>query len=474
MIGKKLEKKHAHFNGKLIIVGFGSIAKGVLPLLLRHLEIRPEQIMAISAHDDDEGIARANGISYQVSPLTEANYRSILEPVLNKDDFLVNLSVTVSSLALIELCRERGAFYIDTSIEPWEGGYTDQTKSVSDRSNYALREHVLEVSRAMGKGPTAVVTQGANPGLVSSFVKQALIDIAAANGIQARPASRKEWAQLAKQLGIKVIHVAERDTQSTLVRKRRDEFVNTWSIDGFISEGLQPAELGWGSHERHWPEDASKHEFGCDAAIFLMEPGASVRVRSWTPLEGAYHGFLITHSESIALADFLTVKDGEQAMYRPTVHYAYHPCDDAILSMFEMAGNNWQQQPETRILRDEIDEGMDELGVLLMGNDKGVYWYGSRLTIQEARELVPYNNATSLQVAVGVLAGLVWALRNPDEGIVEPEAIDHELVLEISRPYLGELMGEFGDWTPLQNRNWPIQEDLDQDDPWQFKNIRVK
>lgn len=458
----------------MVIVGFGSIAKGVLPLFLRHLEIRPDQIVAISPHEDDEGIARDNGISYRMHLLTEENYRTILAPLLNKGDFLVNLSVSVSSLALIELCWERGACYIDTSIEPWEGGYTDQSISVSERSNYALREHVLEFRRAKGGGPTAVITQGANPGLVSSFVKQALIDIATANGVTATPASRDDWAQLAQRLGIKVIHVAERDTQSTYVRKKRDEFVNTWSIDGFVSEGLQPAELGWGNHERHWPEDASTHEFGCGAGIFLNEPGASVRVRSWTPLEGAYHGFLITHNESISLADFLTVKSSEQIAYRPTVHYAYHPCDDAILSLFEMAGDNWKQQPVKRILCDEIDEGMDELGVLLMGNEKGVYWYGSRLTIQEARQLAPYNNATSLQVAVGVLAGVVWALRNPNEGITEPEAIDHEFVLEISRPYLGELVGVFGEWTPLQNRNWPIQEDLDLDDPWQFKNIRVK
>jgi homospermidine synthase len=469
-----LKKKLANFTGKLVFIGFGSIAKGVLPLFVRHLEIRSERIMVFTADEDSEGIAREQGISYQVKPLTEENYRALLEPVIDKGDFLINLSVNVSSLALIELCRERGAFYLDTSIEPWEGGYTDQSLPVSERCNYGLREHVKAFARANPDGPTAVVTMGANPGLVSTFVKRALLDIATANGIEAQPTGREQWAQLAQRLGIKAIHVAERDTQSTRERKQRDEFVNTWSVEGFISEGLQPAELGWGSHERHWPEDGGRHEFGCGAAIYLNEPGASVRVRSWTPLEGAYHGFLITHSESIALADYLTVMQGDQVVYRPTVHYAYHPCDDAIMSVFEMAGNNWQQQPVKRIMRDEIDQGMDELGVLLVGNAKGVYWYGSRLTIAEARKLAPYNNATSLQVAAGVLAGVIWALRHPDAGVVEPEALDHEQVLDIARPYLGELAGVFGEWTPLQDRNWPIQEDLDLDDPWQFKNIRVK
>ena len=428
----------------------------------------------ISAHEDKEGIARKFGVTYEICPLTEENYRAVLEPQLNKGDFLVNLSVTVSSLALIDLCWQQGAFYIDTSIEPWEGGYTNTSASPSERSNYALREHVMEYGRNKGKGPTAIVAQGANPGLVSAFVKRALLDIASDSGMPANPASRQDWAALARRLGIKVIHVAERDTQTAPKHKMRGEFVNTWSIDGLVAEGIQPAELGWGSHERHWPEDAHRHEFGCDSAIYLSHPGAAVRVRSWTPLEGAYHGFLITHNESITLADYLTVMDGKNVIYRPTVHYAYHPCDDAVLSLHEMAGNNWRLPAVKHILRDEIDTGMDELGVLLMGNAKGVYWYGSRLTVEEARQLAPYNNATSLQVAAGVLAGVVWALRNPSNGVVEPEDIDHGLMLEIAGPYLGELAGVYGDWTPLQHRNWPFEEYLDTDDPWQFKNIRVR
>ena len=29
------------------------------------------------------------------------------------------------------------------------------------------------------------------------------------------------------------------------------------------------------------------------------------------------------------------------------------------------------------------------------------------------------------------------------------------------------------DWTPLSGRGWPFDEDVDRDDPWQFKNVRV-
>ncbi|MDL2283600.1 saccharopine dehydrogenase NADP-binding domain-containing protein [Oxalobacter sp. OttesenSCG-928-P03] len=463
-----------NFTGNLLMIGLGSIAKGVIPLFLRHLTITPDRIKVISANADDENLVDTYGITHQQVTLTEENFRAIIEPNLKKGDFMVNLSVNVSSLSLMSLCREKDVLYIDTSIEPWEGGYTRETSTLSERSNYMLREQALEFGRKQKDAPTAVICQGANPGVVSGFLKQALLNMAADNGISATPATREDWAELARQLGIKTIHVAERDTQNVAMYKPRNTFINTWSIDGFIGEGLQPCELGWGTHEKHWPEDGVEHETGCKAAIMLSLPGASVQVRSWTPLEGAYVGYLITHNESISIADYLTIRDGDKVVYRPTVHYAYHPCDDAVLSLHELAGKNWHEQPRKILIRDEINHGLDELGVLLMGNQKGIYWYGSRLTIHEARELAPFNNATSLQVAAGVLAGVIYAIRNPRESILEPDDIDHNAMLEIAGLYLGEITGEYGDWTPLEDRHFPFKEDLDESDPWQFKNIRVR
>ena len=196
-------------------------------------------------------------------------------------------------------------------------------------------------------------------------------------------------------------------------------------------------------------------------------------MRSWTPLEGPYHGFLITHSEAISIADYFTIAEGGEARYRPTVHYAYHPCDAAVLSLHEFAGRNWHLQGRKRLIIDEIEAGIDELGVLLMGHAKGAYWYGSRLSIDQARNLAPYNNATSLQVTASVLAGVIWALENPRAGIVEPDEMDFQRILEITRPYLGEVVGIYGDWTPLLDRGRLFAEDVDSDDPWQFKNFRV-
>jgi homospermidine synthase len=465
---------HVTFSGRLVMVGFGSIGQGVLPLILRHVGITADRISIVTADDAGQREAVEFGVKFVNKPLTRENFEQVLRPLLKRGDFLLNLSVDVSSIALIKLCHELGALYLDTCIEPWPGGYTDPTLSPARRTNYALREEALSLRDTHKNGPTALITHGANPGLVSHFVKQALLNIAGDVGVQAGdPKSREQWAALAAKIGVKVIHIAERDTQIANQPKRPGEFVNTWSVDGFVSEGAQPAELGWGTHEKALPPQGRLHDFGPKCAAYLLQPGASTRVRTWTPKAGTFHGFLITHGESISIADYLSHRENGTVVYRPTVHYAYHPCDDAVLSVHEFAGRNWYLQDRKRILKDEIIEGIDELGVLLAGHKKNAYWFGSQLSIDEARKLAPYNTATSLQVCVAVLSGLVWAMENPNVGLIEPDEIDFRRNLEICKPYLGPVVGAYGDWTPLTDRCRLFEEEVDKSDPWQFKNVLV-
>jgi homospermidine synthase len=468
------QEVHAEFGGRIVFVGFGSIGQGILPLILRHIGTSADRITIVSAEDAGRAEADHFGVRFVKVALTRDNHRSTLAPLLSAGDFLLNLSVDVSSVALIEFARERGALYLDTCIEPWAGGYTDPGATVESRSNYAMRLTALKLRTPARGAPTAVLTHGANPGLVSHLVKQALLNIAGDTGVDpGAPAGREDWARLAQTLGIKVIHVAERDTQVANVPKAPNEFVNTWSVDGFVSEGAQPAELGWGTHERHFPADGGRHREGSGCAIYLNRPGASTRVRTWTPQAGHFHGFLITHSEAISLADYYTVKEGDRVVYRPTSHYAYHPCDNAVMSVHEFAGRNWRLQDRKRIMLNEITSGIDELGVLLAGHARNAYWYGSQLSIEEARLLAPFNSATSLQVTAAALSGMIWAMENPARGMVEPDEMDFERPLAICRPYLGNLVGQYTDWTPLYQRGELFAEDLDPADPWQFKNVRV-
>src|SRR3984957_15105540 len=261
---------HVDFPGRILFIGFGSIGQGVLPLILRHIGIAPERVTIVTAEERGHDEATQYGVKFIKERLTRENYRRVLNPLLGRGDFLVNVSVEVSSIALVKLCWEKGAMYLDTCVEPWPGGYTDPTVPAARRTNYALREEALALRPGNARAPTALLTHGANPGLVSHFVKQALLNVAADTGVKTpKPTNRRQWGELADRPGVRVIPIAGRDTQVSSRPKQRYEFVNTWSIEGFVGEGAQPAELGWGSHERHFPADAARHEFGGGAAIYL-------------------------------------------------------------------------------------------------------------------------------------------------------------------------------------------------------------
>ncbi len=463
---------YGRISGPVIMIGYGSIGRGTLPLIERHFEFDRDRLVIIDPSPAVADDIAVQGYRHIQVALTEANYADVLDELVDgSGGFCVNLSVDTSSLDLMKYCRARGMLYIDTVVEPWGGFYFETTDNAA-RTNYALRERVRDEKAANPGGTTAVSCCGANPGMVSWFVKEALLTLATDLGRDAAvPEDRAGWARLMQSLGVKGVHIAERDTQARTIPRPTGVFVNTWSVEGFIAEGYQPAELGWGTHEKWRPNGAHEHEDGCRASIWLDRPGADTRVRTWCPTEGPQFGFLVTHNEAISIADYFTVGDADAPMFRPTCHYAYHPCDDAVLSLHEMLGSGRVQEQHYILGVDEIATGIDELGVLLYGHEKNALWFGSRLSNEETRRLAPFQNATGLQVSSAVLAGMVWALENPEAGSVETDEMDFRRCLEVQRPYLGPVEAHYTDWTPLQDRNSHFREELDCDDPWQFRNI---
>ena len=167
---------HGAIAGPIVMIGFGSIGKGALPLIERHFTFDRSRFTIIDPDDSDRAIAEKHGAKFLHLAVTRDNYRDILGALLKEGGgrgFCVNLSVDTSSLALMEFCREIGALYIDTVVEPWAGFYFDKSLGPESRSNYALRETVLEARRRSPGGSTAVSCCGANPGMVSWFVKRA-------------------------------------------------------------------------------------------------------------------------------------------------------------------------------------------------------------------------------------------------------------------------------------------------------------
>ncbi|NNN01737.1 MAG: homospermidine synthase [Acidimicrobiaceae bacterium] len=460
-------------------------------MLLDHFEFDPKSVTVIESRQNRERIAEslARGVNYRQLEITPSNLVATLESSLGAGDLLIDLAWNIDLSELLEWCRGHDVRYLNTSIEVWDPYDDPASTPPPQRTLYwrhmALRRQLREWGR--NDGPSAVVEHGANPGLVSHYTKKALVEIAEAvlhdgHLAQRHDSIRESLANerynvLAQLLDVKVIHVAERDTQIANRPKQVGEFVNTWSVDGFYEEGVAPAEMGWGTHEKSLPALAFTHEGdGPRNQICLAQMAHKTLVRSSVP-SGPIIGMVIRHGESFTICDHLTVWDGERALYRPTVHYAYCPSDVAWASFVELEGAQYQYPKEQRIMNDEIVSGRDDLGVLLMGHPYRSWWTGMLTSIEEARRVAPHQSATTVQVAASILGAVDWLIRHPHEGVRVPDELPWRDVLEVATPYIGTTWSGPLDWDPVSTRaDWFDQwsgRTMDVEDVWQFTNFQV-
>ena len=478
------------FDGKILVIGCGSVSQCAIPLILKLIKVPPKNVTIMDFVDNRSRVKDAlhKGVNYVMEKITFGNYRQLLKKYVGPGDMIIDLAWNIDCVSIVQWCRDNQVLYANTSVEEWDP-YKDSERN--DPTKYTLYSRHMELRTKIDMSPdkkhtTAIVDHGANPGLVSHFTKHALMGIAE-KILEEKPndprkkdletaLQTKNFAKLSQLEGVKIIHISERDTQITDKPKEVNEFVNTWSIEGFFEEGIAPAELGWGTHERYIPRGAFFHKVGPKNQICLNTIGMKTWVRSWVPC-GEITGMVVRHGEAFSISDRLTVWEKGKAVYRPTVHYAYCPCNAAINSLHELEMRAFKLQERQRIMSDEIIDGRDELGVLLMGHDFKSWWCGSLLDIHEARKLVPHQQATTLQVAVSVVSAAIWMIKNPKRGFLLPDDVDHEEILKVSMPYIKPFVSEVVDWTPLKNLNTKFTKfDISkpkEEDTWQFTTFLV-
>jgi len=493
---KKLRPDKVSFKGKILFVGCGGVAQCTLPLIQKFIDVPLNKITVIDMVDTSSRIMDLinKGVRFITEKITKQNIRSLLEKYLSNGDLLVDLAWEIQTTEFLQWCRDHNVMYINASLEVWDPFMDPKTIDPRKFTLYSRHMDMRELIASWGdnNGPTAVIDHGANPGLVSHFTKLALVHIAN-KIIKEKPdadpvrteklkeyLADKKWNHLAMTIGVKVIHISERDTQITTEPKRLNEFLNTWSPEGFFEEGIAPAEMGWGTHERTLPR-ALQHENGPRNQICLKTKGMNTWVRSWVPTpndNGDIIGMVVRHGESFTISDKLTVRDSNgKAIYRPTVHYAYRPADCAVASMDELRMKHYKMQPKSRVVSDEIVSGEDVLGCLLMGHDYGSWWIGSLLDIQETRDLLPNQNATTLQVSISLVAAMQWMILNPSSGVNVPDDLPYDFILKQCYPYLGPVISRMVDWSPLghlkeeQHCEYRDVKIPDKEDKWQFSSF---
>ena len=463
---------HSNYQN-IVVMGFGNIGQALSSLL--RMRFIKEQILVIDEHLTPamKEVIQRYAMAFLQIKITQQNFNSVLSEHVGPRTLVLNLATSISSRDLITWTQSQGAYYLDTCIDPWE--YQDGVVHTNENSNYVMREEILALiknqdqlrsSTGLKPSSTAIVGHGANPGFVSILAKQGLLKMQQ-EFLQKTdvPTTQTQWAELAKALGVKIIQISECDTQATNVSRRSGEFVNTWSVDGYVAEALQPAELGWGSHEESGPLATSvgRHTSGCRAAVYLKQMGVRCEVKSWAPAAGEFIGNLISHNEAISLAHYFTLGSESHPIYRPTVYYAYRPCTQAVESLRLLDCGDRSQIKSSRVLKEELVQGIDELGVLIVSDQFPALWIGSQLSIERAKEMAPYNNATSLQVVGSIMAALEWMLQNTGCGIIESESLDHAFIYQHAKAYWEPMVMQFHRWHPSGDqscKNWTIDQFL--------------
>lgn len=470
-------------NKKLLLIGHGCIGSTFLTLLLRHSNITRKNVLVVDMKNDALKIVPKNVNSKKIF-VSKSNYENLILSFLGPGDILVDLGYYIATKDLLHLCNKNSIHFVNTAVELWykEGEYEDGLEDLteSDPRKQTLYHRQLEIQKMIKtfkKQTTSIITHGANPGWVSHFVKEALVDMVKYLDNQNKLSKKKKdklyllieqenYPQIAKILDVQVIHISERDSQVVKDVKQENVFRNTWSIIGFIEEGVAPAELGWGTHESD--KIGLAYDVGPQNQIALRSRGINTWVKSWVP-SGPFIGMIVRHEEAYSISKYLTLDK-----YRPTVHYAYLPCNEAIVSLNEIQNqimvDNEIPEIKEEILNKQILKGKDELGVLLFSKDL-TWWRGSLLDIKEARMLIPSQSATSIQVGISVLAAVYYTITHPNEGVIHPEFMKHLDILWLIEAYLGPIRSIPVDWSPLNSSTDYVK--MDKRNPFRFENFVV-
>ena len=360
-------------TGPIVMIGFGSIGRGTLPLIERHFTHDPKRFTVIDPEGQGSRAARRARHQLRAGPRDPGRtWRTCCDRCSRRaraSRSSSTLSVEVSSTAVMRLAHEVGALYIDTVAEPWPGFYTDTSLSVSQRSNYALREGVLDLKRAFeGKGchRGQLLRCQSRHGLV---VRQAG---AAQRCRRLRDRSRR--AASARGLGQAG---AARRREGHPYRRARHPARRQAEADGHVRQHL----VGGRLRLRGIAAGRTRLGHAREGAPGGRPPP---RVRAGlrdlpdaapAPARGCARG-VRRHARSTASSSPTTrrsrsptISPSERAGRSPTARPATTPTAPRTTrcwSLDEMAGCQWRQQARSQILDEtEIVDGVDELGVLL-------------------------------------------------------------------------------------------------------------
>ena len=455
------------FDKKIVIIGYGAIGTALLHLLLKIIKINLNNIYII-----DQNNKRFLNCKYLINKmhiqLTKDNIKDILvnKLQLGQDDIIIDCSYEINTNSLFNLCSEYGISYINSAVEVW----SKEEKLVEKDYTFYQRIKSLEDQNNLQKVKknNFIISLGCNPGNVNIWTLYALEIL----NNKKDKFKYESYADLASKMGLRVIHISEKDSQITKIPKRKLEYVNTWASDAipWYDEAFSNLEIGWGTHEKNIPTNINK-ELSNEYQIVLNDEGFKSFGYSFTPISENIVGMLIRHEECLTITKKLTKKDEQQKIiYKPSCYFIYKPCDTSFISTYEVLDNYRNYQENKRLMTDDIIKGYDEIGCTLFFENGEIWWFGSLLDIEEARSIFDNQidniiNATILQVISGYLGGILYLIEQIEKkeykGLLLPEDLPIRQFIKRTKPFLGPLgLYKVNNWTVETKR----------DAMWQFKD----
>jgi homospermidine synthase len=295
-----------------------------------------------------------------------------------------------------------------------------------------------------------------NPGLITHFARIGILKAAKWAMLHAKIDKKalqsaivaRNWARMAYILKLRTAHCSEVDTQISAHRRKPDEFMNTWSCIGFYEEGVDPMQIGWGSHE------SSKHDGQrtSDNQVSFHIRGIDKKHESYVPKYGKIKGYLVSHSENDTLSASL-----RYGSYQPSAYYVYLPCKDAIASIDAVKKKKYHELDKIWSMRSDVTSGYDAVGSLLIFDKHGplkgkTLWSGTILNVKQVRKLgIKYSGPTSVQVAISLFAVIDWMKSHPDKGLMFPEDLPSEHIIKFCKRYLGNVVCKFTSYKDKNN-----------------------
>jgi len=458
---KSMYKSRDFGKGHIYMFGHGAVGPALLYMILKIFKIKQEQITIIdlkpiaelkaivtyvvkSAIGEDENL-KINLISQRIE---ENNYKKLLtkDIKLTKDDIIIDCAIEICSIDIMKLCQESGCGYINSATEVWD------YRNIHDPIAYTLypvieemRKFSDDLKKAGKINFNAVIDMGCNPGNVNMWAKLCVDMINKHYKTNKTP----------EELDIRTIHISEYDTQRASIPKRINEYCNTWAstCEPYYEEALAPVEMSFGNHEEMPDEKYIENSQDNNKYIALNRLCIETSAHSYTPGYKNYIGLLIRHGENITIGETMSTykeKDGKKVRtWSPSVYYVYHPTNDTMASTYELKEKNYKYQDNTRLFTKEIIDGRDELGLTFFLGNGDIFWIGSLLDIDEARDIYEnkFNdkiNATLVQIVGGYLSGIFNVLDLNKEkkynGVMVPEDLPYKEIYDTMKPFYGDFV----------------------------------